>query len=50
MLFTPNVFAAENEKGDQPQAAEATFESTEVNKVKNKNVEEKSEIPTQGAI
>ena len=39
MFFTPNVVAAQ--KVDQPQAVEATVESTEV--AKTENVEEKSE-------
>uniref|UniRef100_UPI003BA9E6F1 Rib/alpha-like domain-containing protein n=1 Tax=Finegoldia magna TaxID=1260 RepID=UPI003BA9E6F1 len=43
MFFTPNVVAAE--KVDQPQAVEATVESTEV--ANTENVEEESEQPKE---
>lgn len=43
MFFTPNVVAAENEKVDQPQAIEATFESAKDNNVENVE-EEAAEI------
>lgn len=45
MFFTPNVVAAE--KVDQPQAVEATVESTEV--ANPENVEEESKQPKEEA-
>ena len=46
MFFTPNVVAAE--KVEQPQAVEATVESTEV--ANTENVEEESEQPKEEAV
>ena len=46
MFFTPNVVSAE--KVDQPQAVEATVESTEV--AKTENVDEESEQPKEEAV